>query len=204
MMRLMQGAALFLMLSACAEESGWQDDTFTWTELEALSTDETDAVLALVHHETTGLIKLQVDIGLPEIAATRLVLLRDGADGVWGTDDDHRFASVRTLLHLDGLGLPELELLRDWADFEGWPDCADPLHGTFEGVSFLASEADHALLVANEATLEELDVEVGLDRRTAEAIVEARPLDTMVALTEVYWVGTAALLSLRDASVRFQ
>jgi hypothetical protein len=47
--------------------------------------------------------------------------------------------------------------------------------------------------VANEATLDELDVDAKLDRRAAEGIIAARPFQTVQAIDEVSHVGGAAL-----------
>lgn len=52
------------------------------------------------------------------------------------------------------------------------------------------------LHVANEATASELDVDANLDRRAAENIVAARPIETIAALDAVPYVGTAALSSI--------
>lgn len=54
-------------------------------------------------------------------------------------------------------------------------------------------EALGMLTVANEATLEELDDDVRLDRRAAEKIVAARPIETIAALDAVAFVGPSAL-----------
>ena len=58
-------------------------------------------------------------------------------------------------------------------------------------------EAKAILAVANGATLDELDVEVGLDQRAARGIVEARPLESIAELDAVSYVGASALLAIQ-------
>lgn len=60
-------------------------------------------------------------------------------------------------------------------------------------------QAQQVLAVANTATLAELDDQVGLDSRAAEAIVDARedgPFETIAALDAVRFVGSSALAKL--------
>jgi len=59
----------------------------------------------------------------------------------------------------------------------------------------LVENTDEAVVVrvANEATFEELDVDVGLDRRAAEGIVAGRPFETMAEVDAVPYVGPVAL-----------
>ncbi len=54
-------------------------------------------------------------------------------------------------------------------------------------------EAAGMLTVANEATFEELDLDAALDRRAAENIVAARPIETLAELDAVAYVGPSAL-----------
>ena len=60
------------------------------------------------------------------------------------------------------------------------------------------TEEDAVLALANTASFEELDDDVGLDSRAAEGIVEERPFSTLDELDAVPWVGDAALARLLE------
>ena len=68
---------------------------------------------------------------------------------------------------------------------------------TVDGVTFTEEEAAATLQVANEATLDELDDDAGLNSRAANNIVTARPLADIEALGAVSYVGAAALNQLK-------
>lgn len=70
--------------------------------------------------------------------------------------------------------------------------------GTWEDVIFTYGEVDAVLDMANTATLQQLDVEIGLDADAAQNIIDARPIDDMNALSNVAQVGPAALDTLRE------
>jgi hypothetical protein len=93
--------------------------------------------------------------------------------------------------------------------------CAPPgdgamvVEGTSDSEGLTASEITRILAVANRATLAQLDVGAGLDRRAAEGIVTRRDggdrtlgtadddrFDTLAELDAVPWVGAAALQDL--------
>jgi len=54
-------------------------------------------------------------------------------------------------------------------------------------------EAEAMLKVANEASFEQLDVDAALDRRAAENIIAARPINSLAELDDVSYVGETAL-----------
>lgn len=62
------------------------------------------------------------------------------------------------------------------------------------------SETRKILALANTASFEELDVDVALDVRAAENIVDQRPFATLAELDDVAYVGPSALAKLRDYS----
>lgn len=77
----------------------------------------------------------------------------------------------------------------------------DPIDGSFRygggpadgfGVTDESLEGCTVLRVANEATLEEIDVDAGLDARAARAIVAKRPFDTLAELDAAPYVGQIA------------
>jgi DNA uptake protein ComE-like DNA-binding protein len=65
-------------------------------------------------------------------------------------------------------------------------------------VSFSAEEAAVVLEIANEASYDELDADVGLDADAAANIVDARPIPDMAALADVPQVGASSLERLKD------
>ncbi len=65
-----------------------------------------------------------------------------------------------------------------------------PAEGTCEATGMVA--------VANDASFEALDVDAALDRRAAENIVAARPIETLAELDAVAYVGPSALGKIFD------
>jgi hypothetical protein len=73
----------------------------------------------------------------------------------------------------------------------------DELLGVYDGVAFTVSEGAATLTLVNGASEAVLDDDVPLDRRAVDSILEARPVATVLALSQLYWVGTSALTKLR-------
>lgn len=135
---------------------------------------------------------LDTSVGLDSDAAENLVEHRDGADAECGTRDDDSFD---TLDEVDAVTQVGDQTILDILDYvHGGADGA----GTWEGVSFTASEQEAVLAIANEATLAQLDEGAGLPSDTAANIVDARPIDSMDALASVPEVGESALQKLKD------
>lgn len=70
----------------------------------------------------------------------------------------------------------------------------------WDGVAFTDIEAFAVLAYANEASLMELDDQVGLDIRAARSIVQSRPLKNMRHLSNLFFVGADALKRLKAAA----
>jgi DNA uptake protein ComE-like DNA-binding protein len=71
-----------------------------------------------------------------------------------------------------------------------------------EGVSFTPGQSAAVIELVNTASLEQLDVELGLDVRAVNHILEIRemaPFSSMEAIGKVPYVGPSALTKLRDA-----
>jgi len=68
-----------------------------------------------------------------------------------------------------------------------------------EGVAFSADEARATLRYANETDEATLRAD-GVDGRAVASILAARPIASMEALAELYWVGPATLRALKDAA----
>ena len=69
---------------------------------------------------------------------------------------------------------------------------------TAETLELVDDTSDDAVIlrVANEATLEELDLEVPLDQRAAEGLVAGRPFETVAQVDAVPFVGESALAGM--------
>jgi DNA uptake protein ComE-like DNA-binding protein len=70
---------------------------------------------------------------------------------------------------------------------------------TVEEVTFTPAQAQAVLALVNSATEQHLDLVVGLDRRAAGNILEARPFESLEALAAVSYVGRSAMEKLREA-----
>lgn len=91
------------------------------------------------------------------------------------------------------------------ADFSGQPlphsttDVSGEVLRYWDGVGFTHIEAQSVLGFVNDATLQQLDDEVGLDIRAARSIVKARPISNMGHLSHLFFVGEVALRKLKAA-----
>jgi len=76
-----------------------------------------------------------------------------------------------------------------------------PTVETVETVEFTDLQRRGVLALVASATLEELDVELALDRRAAQSIIDFRAtqaIETLQQLSGLYYVGPTALTALRD------
>ena len=70
--------------------------------------------------------------------------------------------------------------------------------GTFEGVSFSATEVAIVIDIVNNATLTQLDIDASMNKRAAKNIIAARPITSMDQLIAISYVGPAAMQDLKD------
>lgn len=173
-------------------------------QIEGMSTEllteaEKDAVLEVVN--TASVEELDVDAALDKRAAENIVLHRDGPDALLGTADDDPFDSLGELDAVPHVGPATITRLVAYAQSLGLIE---------EGEEDLTPTQVAAILgVANTASLEALDVDVGLDKRAAENIVLHRigpdglagtgdddPFETLAELDGVPYVGESALAKL--------
>ena len=120
--------------------------------------------------------QLDVDAGLDRRAAENIVDARP----------------IETLAELDAVsyvGPSALQKILAFAEGLGLLSECDDFRLPAEG----SCEAAAMLEVANEATFEQLDVDAALDRRAAQNIVDARPIETLAELDAVSYVGASAL-----------
>ncbi|BFT32351.1 DUF655 domain-containing protein [Alteromonas sp. D210916BOD_24] len=80
------------------------------------------------------------------------------------------------------------------------PDCVAPTYqgGTWEGISFTGAEVGVVMDIVNNATLQQLDIDAAMNKRAADNIIAARPIETMEQLEAVAYVGSAAMIDLKD------
>lgn len=192
--RLAWALPLMLLATACGVGEGelGADDELETGGQELSTTQKADVVCALNRPDATY--DALVSAAVTTRAARNLIEHRDGADHAFGTGDDNLFDSFAEVDAVSYVGSATLSRLAEFAANRG---CSAASGGTWEGVSFTASEAANTLHLANSATLETLDLSVGLTNTAATRIVAARPISTMDALAAVPYVGTAALQALK-------
>jgi hypothetical protein len=164
-------------------------------------TAEAYGVLALLSSPATDEALLDDEVGLDSRAARGLIHHRNGPDGVYGTRDDDLFETIEEVDGVWYVGPSALEDLARYASEHGWVPAGDDWVGAWDGVDFTLDEATAVVELANVATLAELDLAVGLSSLAAQNIVAERPFSTVAELSQVPYVGRAALEDLR-ATIR--
>jgi len=159
-------------VAACGDET--ETAVAAYTEIPAEDSCEAVAMLRVANEASYQ--ELDVDAALDRRAAQNIIDARP----------------IETLQELDAVsyvGISALRKILAYAEALGWvTECEDleiPVDGTCKAAAMLK--------VANEASYEELDVDAALDRRAAQNIIDARPIDTLVELDAVPYVGISAL-----------
>ncbi|MGH1343517.1 MAG: hypothetical protein ACRBN8_18295 [Nannocystales bacterium] len=161
-------------------------------------TVEALAVLNLVNQATLEQLDDSAHVGLDVRAATGIYERRAGTDGEPGNADDVPFETLAELDAVPYVGMVAFGRLLEYALANGYGDLPEPEEGPTQE-QFDAG----VLLLANTATQELLDVDVGLDVRAADGIYERRVgSDGLFASIEdldaVPYVGQSALQKLED------
>lgn len=146
-------------------------------------------ILNLLNASSTTFEVLDIDVPLDRRAARNLITYRN------------KHGLFRTLAEVDGVrwvGPVAISLLGSFADQHGWVPAGGDLLGTWDGVAFTVDEATWTLAFVNTASEQELDFDAALDSRAVTSILAARPLDSILTLSELYYVGQSALLKLRE------
>lgn len=189
-----------LLLAVAAGCSGGDDpQTQTGFNTAALvdGTPEAVGALRFLNDASTTFGVLDDDVPLPSNAASNLVAHRNGADGVHGTSDDDAFDDVAEVLSVPQIGQARMTAISQYAAGAGFVPQGDDLLGTYDGVAFSADDAEAVLALVNSATDTVLDDDIALDRRAVDSITTARPIKTVLQLSELYYVGSSALLKLK-------
>lgn len=141
---------------------------------------------------------LDHDLGLDRRASEALVAHRLGPDAREGTADDGFFFSLADVDGISWVGPATLQKLAGYAAAHGYMASEQRVVGSFEGVSFTFAQAEHTLDLVNTMSARGLDGQVQLDSRAVLSIVDARPIRSLGQLSELYWVGPAALSRLKN------
>lgn len=178
------------------------EDDGSWTRI-VEGTAVAMGVLGLLNHPGTTEAVLDDEVGLDVRAARALIEHRDGRDGEFGTRDDDLYDSIAEVDAQHYVGDSAISKLTAYAASNGWVPGEGDVVGSWEGVTFTTSQVTGVLAVVNDATQQVLDEKVGLDRRAAEGIVEARPIGSIDTLAEISYVGPAALRDLQAYAADF-
>lgn len=190
---------LVLAVAACGDVDGGMADAVDPIdgEISALSVTSPEEAAILAVANTSSFTQLDIDARLDKRAAQGIVDLRgEGFLTLEQLDKVPYVGNVavsRLLEYAYALGMVEQDDAYPDAEPEAQPD-GETVHGIFEG----SAEAYGILTAANTLDFETLDNTVGLDRRAAENIVEARGagFDSLAALDSVSYVGAQAFAKL--------
>lgn len=187
-----------LTLVACAADADTTSHDTTAARHVMDGTPEGIGLLAFLNEPSVDVDVLDDDVPLDVRAARNLIHHRDGYDGIAGSSDDNLFDSVQEVDDIKYVGTSALNNLYAYTADHGFvPEGGDVL-GTWDGVEFTADQAVAVLALVNTASHGLLDDDIGLDRRAADSIVAGRDIDTILALSELYFIGRSALEKLVD------
>lgn len=192
---------LWLLALACNSDvqAVLDEDGLSTQDRLGLSDDEVSQILDFLNDCGTTFDLLDGDVGLDSDAARNLVDTRDGADNACGTGDDATYGTLDAVADVSQVGDQTIRSILAWlqggSDSGGGGGGDD---GEWEGVPFSDEEATAVLEIANDASYDVLDVDVGLAADEATNIVDARPIADMDALSAVPQVGASALQKLKD------
>jgi hypothetical protein len=204
---------LIILFTGCVEnhEPGTNDDIETTSEgvsvIAAALVDNTPdgiGVLAFVNDPHTTVDVLDKDVPLDRRAARNIIHYRDGWDRIAGTSDDNLFNDIAELDSVRWVGPSALARIQNYAAVIGWIPQGSEFLGTWDKVTFSVIEAGIVLDYVNHANYELLDVELSLDRRAANSIIEAQPIATIADLADGYYVGQKALATIKSAALAEQ
>ncbi len=183
------------LLLACTTDVQIAPDPDAESAQDRLGLAEADVseLLAFLNDCDTTLSLLDDDVALDSDAAEGLISHRDGADDACGTRDDVPYATLDEVDAVPQVGDKAILAILEWLAAGE----IDP-GGEWEGVMFTAEEEQAVLEIANEASEDVLDADVGLDADSAANIVRARPIADMDTLAAVPEVGASTLQKLRD------
>jgi hypothetical protein len=108
------------------------------------------------------------------------------------------FVSVQDVDDVKYVGPSAMFHLNTYVLAEGYVPEGGDLLGVFDDVAFTVDEANAVVDLVNNASRTELDDDAGLDRRAVDSIFAESNIPTVLALSDLYYVGRSALKKLRD------
>jgi DNA uptake protein ComE-like DNA-binding protein len=183
--------AVTLCSSGCSDGSS-SSSSQTDRGVLGMTEHEETAVLDFVNDPATTVDELDDDVGLDSRAAGNIVIHRNGFDEVYPSGDDNPFDTIAELDGVPYVGPTALEKLRQYVANQGTGS------ESVEGVEFSADQAAAVVWGVNQATVEELDVDVALTSTAADNLIDNRPYTSVGEMGSVPYVGPSALAKLRD------
>jgi hypothetical protein len=174
-----------------AGQSGKADSPFTVADL-VEGTAPAVGLLRLVNDPATTEDLLDDDARLRSSAARNIIEHRDGGGNLDLFDDVDELDSVSQV------GPSALQRLLDFAFDAGFVPQGDDELGTYDSVTFSVNEANAVLQIVNLASGPELDDEIALDSRAVDAILQNRPILSVLSLSDLSFVGASALNKLKS------
>ncbi len=200
-LRFLASTLLALATISCAtmapDELGADSKTDSPYDVADLVEETAPAIglLRFVNDTNTTVALLKDEVDLRSDAANNLVEHRNGSAGTPNPFDD-----IKELDDVPRVGPATLQDLLDYAYDNGFVPRGHELLGTYDGVTFTVNEAMAVVSLVNDAGDSELDDDIALDGRAVGSILDARPLGSVHALSELSYVGRSALEKLKDYS----
>ena len=192
----------FALIGCVSNElEAWDGDVSAASKGIVSGTPEAIGLLDFLNDASTDFDLLDFEVGLDRRAAGNLIAHRNGGDGVFGTSDDDLFSSVREVDNVRWVGPRSIEHMVGYAEGLGLVPTGTDYLGTWDGVDFTVNQAEVTLDFVNAASEQELDDDLGLNRRAVVSILEAGELSSIQVLSELYYVGRSALRILKDAAI---
>ena len=196
-------SAITVVLMGCLsnELSTWEGEVSGSSKGIVSGTPEAIGLLDFLNDPSTDFEVLDLDAALDRRAAGNLISHRNGGDDVYGTSDDDLFSSIREVDNVRWVGPRSIERMVDYAESIGFVPVGTDYLGTWDGIDFTVNEAETTVVFVNTSTEEELDVDLGLNARAVQSILDAGQLESVAELAELYYVGKSALRTLKAAAM---
>jgi len=192
--------SLATLFTGCADHVTDNDNLGVSTNPLTENGPEAIGLLTFLNHPETTLDVLDHKVPLNRRAARNLIHHRDGWDKEPGTFDDNLFDTVAEVDAVPWIGPATMERLVHYVLAEGWVPQGDDILGVWDGVSFTVKEAQRTLDFVNKASHDLLDDGLRLDKRAADSIMEAQPIESIGELADLYYVGGSALKRLKQTA----
>lgn len=167
----------------------------------AEGTPEAIGVLRMLNSPEITFEMLDDDVPLERRAATNLISHRAGEDGIFeqGAGDDDLYDSIAEVDDVPRVGPVSLGRLLDFAFEMDFVPGGSQLLGTWDSVDFTVDEALATVAFANSATTQELS-EVLHDSRPTNALLEARPVASVLQISGLYYFGPVTMGRIKAAA----